>query len=313
MMSTSPIPGQSLRIAVLIACHNRRDKTLACLEAIHAQEGLDPQPSLEVVLVDDGSTDGTSAAVRNRFPRVKLIEGNGQLYWNRGMRTAFEHGAVTDPDYYLWLNDDTRLFATALRTLLSARPASDEGHIIVGSTLERPGGSASYGGVVRTSRLHPFRFRLVEPADRPVPCDTMNGNCVLISREAARKVGNLDPVYQQGFGDYDYGLRARGLGCSLWVAPGAVGCCPRTKVRQDWRNASLSRRERWKAVTSPKGLPPRQLLHFSLRHGGVAWPIFLPVPYLRALFWPTRTPPSDTRATVGSAESPEQADSKAHA
>ena len=64
---------------------------------------------LNVYLVDDGSTDGTSEAVKKNFPQVNIIKGDGTLFWNGGMRVAFSKAMESEHDYYLWLNDDTIL------------------------------------------------------------------------------------------------------------------------------------------------------------------------------------------------------------
>jgi len=95
-----------MKIAALITCHNRRAQTLACLEALY-QNALSQDYSLHVILVDDGSTDGTGEAVRELYPSVEIIRGDGNLYWNKGMYRAFGHAMETGFDAYLWLNDDT--------------------------------------------------------------------------------------------------------------------------------------------------------------------------------------------------------------
>jgi GT2 family glycosyltransferase len=74
-------------IAVLLTCHNRRDKTITCLDSLY--NCLLPSDfQLDVFLVDDGSSDGTSKAVSEKFPSVNVIQGNGNLFWNQGMRLA---------------------------------------------------------------------------------------------------------------------------------------------------------------------------------------------------------------------------------
>jgi GT2 family glycosyltransferase len=82
------------RTAVLITCHNRKPKTLACLAALFNQE-LSPEVTIDVYLVDDGSTDGTAEAVHQAYPQVKILQGDGSLFWNRGMRKAFAEALIS--------------------------------------------------------------------------------------------------------------------------------------------------------------------------------------------------------------------------
>ena len=76
------------KIAVLMACHNRVQLTLKCLNHLYEQNGLGKDFCFQVFLVDDASTDGTSIEIAKHFPKVNITKGNGELYWNRGMFTA---------------------------------------------------------------------------------------------------------------------------------------------------------------------------------------------------------------------------------
>ena len=67
------------RVEVLIAIHNRREKTLDCLTHLYRQQ-MPNNYLLEVYLVDDGSTDGTADAVNVCFPEVTIIGGTGALF-----------------------------------------------------------------------------------------------------------------------------------------------------------------------------------------------------------------------------------------
>lgn len=272
------------RIAVMMTCHNRRTQSLACLDALRRQA---THADLDVYLLDDASTDGTADAVRAEHPEVRVYSGDGNFYWCGGMRQLWSLAAWQDYDHYLWLNDDTLLDEQALNALLSTASQAHDG-IVVGTLRDPQTQQPTYGGVARASRWHPFRYRLVVAQDQPLPCDTMNGNCVLVSREAARRVGNFDGSFRHSFGDFDYGLRARKLGVEMLVTAGTIGCCPRRTSRQRWRDATLGWRQRWAEVTGPKGLPPRQMLVYARRHGGPMWWAFWCMPYLRALLMPTR-------------------------
>src|SRR5574343_1009849 len=99
-------------VAVLMTCFNRCDQTLLALEALAGAVGKAAQ--LIVVLVDDGSTDGTADRVRRNYPDVHVVTGSGNLFWNGGMRLAWQSALPFEPSFFLWLNDDTVLRAGAI-------------------------------------------------------------------------------------------------------------------------------------------------------------------------------------------------------
>ena len=124
-------------IAVLMTCHNRKTKTLQCLRSLFEQDDLNKTYSIKVFLVDDGSTDGTAKAVTTNFPMITLIKGNGELYWNRGMYTAWANATLVKPDCFLWLNDDSALYTDGLKNMLAAAMLTNYQAIICGC-IESP-------------------------------------------------------------------------------------------------------------------------------------------------------------------------------
>lgn len=262
------------RIAVLLTCYNRRETTLECLRALYDQK-LPRGVNFNTYLVDDGCTDGTGDAVREQFPDVNVIEGNGNLYWCSGMRMAWAEAMKRDYDYYLWLNDDTLVYEYAIRAMLETantiRQDSGNDGIVVGSTRDPETGKQTYGGVVRMRKLFSFGFTPLEPSDSPQRCDTMNGNVVLIHRKVFKSVGNLSPDFTHGMSDNDYGLRAKEKGFSCWIAAGYVGECSRNPVSNMWFDPNLPLKERRKQLMCSKQLPPEEWLRFVRRHGGARW------------------------------------------
>jgi GT2 family glycosyltransferase len=285
-------------IAALITCFNRKQTTLNCLAALIDRSVGTAVTS--IYLVDDGSTDGTAAAVRAAYPQVTLIQGDGNLFWNGGMRLAFAKALARDYDYYLWLNDDTLLYPDALSVLLqTADRVAAQGYdraTIVGSTCDPDTGAFTYGGMVRDSWVRPLRVTQVQPDDTPKQCDTINGNCVLIPRAVARIVGNLDPAFTHYLGDIDYGLRAKQQGCTVWIAPGYLGTCSENVRPRNWREtvAATPWYRQWQQIGNPKGVtlskvtlsPIAEWKAFSQRHAGPFWPIYWLYPYTRLLLAP---------------------------
>jgi GT2 family glycosyltransferase len=286
-------------IATLITCFNRKQKTLDCLAAL-LDRSTSTAVTLSIYLVDDGSTDGTAAAVSAAYPQVQIIQGDGQLFWNGGMRVAFAKALERDYDYYLWLNDDTLLYPNALSVMLeTADRVAVQGHdraAIVGSTCDPDTGAFTYGGMVGHSWLRPLRFVHVRPIDAPQQCDTLNGNCVLVPRAVARVVGNLDPAFTHYMGDIDYGLRAKQQGCTVWIAPGYVGTCAENLRPSNGRDPVVATPwyRQLQQLSKPKGLmlssvtlsPLGEWKAFAQRHAGLLWPIYWFSPYTRLLVSP---------------------------
>lgn len=270
------------KLAILICCYNRREKTLTCLQGVYEQN----IPS-DVYLVDDGSTDGTSDAVKERFPAVKILKSDGSLFWGGAMRLAFGEAQKVGYDYYVWLNDDIELVPNALSHLLETyqelKANEKPDSIVVGTLRDRDSGKATYGGTVRLRKWHPIKFVVLEPGDRPLECETMNGNCTLIPHAVVEKVGNIDPALTHRRGDFDYGLRARQLGCSIWVATGYVGTCSRNPIGGTWMDAKLPLSVRLKKLKHPKELAPSEWKLYAKRHGGPLWFLYWLSPYVSLL------------------------------
>lgn len=277
-----------IHIAAVLTCHNRREKTLSCLAALMCSD-LPVDFSINVYLTNDGSTDGTSDAVKNMLPTVTILASDGSAFWNGGMRIAYREAMLTDSDFYLWLNDDTELETFAVRRLIEThgdltKQTGIDRHIVIGSARDRSSGNLTYGGLNRKNTIfRPVTFNLAKPGDITQECDTMNGNCVLIPRSVASLVGNLDAGFVHSMGDTDYGLRARQLGCSVWIAPGFAGWCTRNALSGTFVDGASSLAVRFRRVFGPKGMPPRAWWLYVRRHGGLLAPFLWAWPYVKTV------------------------------
>jgi GT2 family glycosyltransferase len=271
-------------ISVVITCHNRKSKTLACLANLFSQLNLEER-TISTYILDDGSTDGTSDSIQEEFPSVKLLKGNGNLFWNQGMNLAWQEALKQDPDFYLWLNDDTYLYHYAINHLLDTYSliykTIQKEVIIVGSTQDPQTQRFTYGGVKRLKFWHPLNFSNLIPTDQALECETMNGNCVLIPRFIVQKIGLLDFQFTHALGDFDYGLRATQGGCPVYIAPGYIGTCTLNKSEGTWKDETLSIPNRLKIMSQPKGMPWKEWRCFAQRHGDFFWFIYFILPYLK--------------------------------
>lgn len=248
------------RIAVLITVHNRKDKTVKCLDCLNVCY-LPQRTVLEIYLTDDGCCDGTTDAVREKYPEIQMIQGNGTLFWNRGMWTAWNEAAKEDYDFYLWLNDDTFLYPYALEKLISESTSNDDKAIIIGATGNRDITAITYGGYVNGKRQI--------PQGTSIDVEYFNGNLVLIPRYVYERLGNLDYHYRHSKGDFDYGRRAQKAGIRMILVGEVLGICESHDTLDKWCNPDISLWNRIQNLYSPTGMPPFEFFYFDRKHHGL--------------------------------------------
>ena len=284
-----------MNLAVLMTCYNRKETTLRCLasllQAMRQVASQDGEKTLHLFLVDDGSSDGTSEAVRKWYEaaqpsvhfnlRLELIPGTGGLFWCRGMalawRTAlkYEQGQLFAADafsHFLWLNDDVLLDADALQVLLADAETTGNVGAIVGAFLDGRG-NMTYG--VQEN------WQWVQPTGAPRVTDgDMSGNLVLIPRPVMDKVGIIADWYTHAYGDYDYSTRMRRAGIKYYLASKICGRCDNDKP--DYALEAKSLIERIKCLFKPNGHNWRDAIVYRWKYFGL-WRTFLTavhVPYL---------------------------------
>lgn len=267
-----------MSIAILMTVHNRRETTLRCLQHLADQaygrgnedeeegrEEADQPIRWHLYLTDDGCTDGTAKAVKELLQeRVTIIQGNGQLYWNRGMHMAWKAAqSASDYDFYLWLNDDTMLHPTAIRHLLECSRMKAHQAIIAGciSSTQPPyvttyGGRTHKGWISCNGQMQPLRL--------------MHGNAVLIPRYAYHRIGINDPYYRHAFGDYDYALSAKAKGISVFTTSHHIGTCDVSNQHPACFNPRLPINHRFMALYAPTSYyHPVDAFHFDRKHNGL--------------------------------------------
>jgi glycosyltransferase involved in cell wall biosynthesis len=268
-------PRANRRLAVVMTCHNRRDRTLRCLGSLDVQDVRDVQMRLYVT--DDGSTDGTAAAISGTGIPARVIAGDGDLYWAAGMAMAERAAMDEDPDLLLWLNDDVTLDPDALARLMTVHEQAPEA-IVVGNVRDQDTGLKTYGGRNRRGG-HPQRFLAAPSAAQIRPVSAFNGNVVLVPRGVRNVVGPIDGLFEHAYADDDYGIRASKLGVAMVCAAGTVGTCSPNPPRPGPSGV----RAAWRELQTPTSMPWRSQVRYLRRHGGALWPAYLVWGYGKAI------------------------------
>lgn len=265
-------------VAILLTSFNRKENTLACLKSIYSQTNK-LENKYTVFLVIDGSTDGTYDAVKEFFPEVNIILGDGTLFWAGGMRLCFTQASKSDQDFdhYLLLNDDTILFEDALDILLNDKQTlkRDE-FILIGSTQGKNSviGNFTYGGRVLLNKYN-SSSKIVLPNDEsPQICHLGNANIMLIPCVVIKKIGFLSHQYTHAIADFEYTLRARKHGIKSYIASKYLGICNINDNQViNWKRSNRSTlKERIEFLFSAKGLAYNEYLSYIKHY----FPFYLP-------------------------------------
>jgi GT2 family glycosyltransferase len=220
--------GKKIRVEIITPVYNRKEITLQCLRSLAAidKTGLD----VHVIIVDDGSTDGTGAAIGKEFPDVELVKGDGTLHFTRGTNVGISAALKRSPDFILAINDDSIFHDQFLRRLVDC--ALEHPKSVVGPLLllwDEPHKIFQVGARWDTwfgGWRHPVNLTAFNVPKTPWAAEIIVGNCTLFPAEAVRQVGLMnEKAYPFGFGDSEYTPRMRKAGWKLLIVPTSFVWC----------------------------------------------------------------------------------------
>jgi glycosyltransferase involved in cell wall biosynthesis len=200
------------KVYILIPIHNRKAITLACLEKLQKDKIL---KLFKIVVIDDGSTDGTRETIQTLYPNVCTLCGNGDLWWTGAIALGMEHAYQQGADYIIWLNDDCEFLPETIPAIVQCcqdNPGAIAG--VQGFCKNQPD-QLAFGGKRKTWQ----GYRFVQAAqDQILPCDLLSGNIVCLPRKIIEEIGYPDRQKTPHYGgDSLYLLRAQKAGFKLFV------------------------------------------------------------------------------------------------
>lgn len=204
--------GSSLSVTVIIVSWNGRVYLEGCLESLRAQT----HRNLDVVLVDNASSDGSVAFVRERYPEVRIVESERNLGFVGGNNLGL---AYATGEYVALLNNDNVTDPGWLQALLDAVQPDD----VAGATgkvfsLDEPDRI-----IFTTPLINRYSARALWSAADVPQCDVhyLSGNNLLVKRSVIDEVGPLDPGYYSYFEETDWCARMIVAGYRVVYAPAA--------------------------------------------------------------------------------------------
>jgi GT2 family glycosyltransferase len=222
---------KNVRIEIVTPVHNRRDLTLQFLKSLARIDCRNLET--HIIIVDDGSSDGTAEAIREKFPDVEIVEGDGNLWYTAGTNKGLKAALKYDPDYILAVNNDSVFDEKFLRRMVECAekyPRSVVGAVLLDWTTPHKVFQVSPKWDTWRGGFRHWRKQTIWTIpQKPWEVELIVGNCVLYPAQAVRGVGLMDEKKLPHFGDAEYTPRMRRKGWRLLIEPRArVFCQPNT-------------------------------------------------------------------------------------
>jgi GT2 family glycosyltransferase len=219
-------------ISISIVSYNTSDLLRACLQSLEARRD---EIALEIIVIDNNSSDGSAEMVRAEFPKVLLIEAGENLGYGRANNLGLKDAGGR---YFFVLNSDTEVQPGALRALVDFLDNHPKAGAVT-AQLILPDGSIQPSCATDPNLMKVFWEQTY--LDRLFPHNKITGGytmthwnyddireveqvagaAVVIRREAWQQIGGFDPAFFMYFEDTDLCIRLRKAGWSIWFLPDA--------------------------------------------------------------------------------------------
>lgn len=214
---------QFQRVFIITLNWNGKDDTLECLASLRKLD----HPNLVIVVVDNGSIDGSASAIRSQFPDVTIIENKKNLGYARGFNTGLQYAYEKGADYFLVLNNDTVVDPQAVTELVRTAQRHKKVGFVTGKvywyakpdvlqTVGRYGDPDELaGGHIGSGEVDHGQY------NKEQEYDFVDDIFLLVSREVYETVGGYDSHFFLYFEETDWCARVRKAGYSILFTPKA--------------------------------------------------------------------------------------------
>jgi GT2 family glycosyltransferase len=205
--------------SIIILNYNAGDLVLDCIKSIFENT---PQ-NIEIILVDNLSTDGSQIKCKKVFPKIKLIQNNENLWFCAGNNVGIREAKG---DFLVILNPDTKVTSGWLEELLSAYKKFGDGlYQPKLLTLNNPELFNSAGNFINIFGFGFSRGKNVKDIgqfDDVQEIGNASGACLFTSMEIMKKIDLFDPFLQVYHDDLDLGWRGKHIGIKSYYIPTSI-------------------------------------------------------------------------------------------
>lgn len=213
--ATEPAAGAGPLVHAIVLNWNGWEDTLRCLSTLDAVE----YGPCEIVVVDNGSTDGSEQEIRSRRPETTVIRLETNLGPAGGSNAGIRHALANGADYVWLLNNDMELEPSSLSELVRAAEADPRCGALTPRVLDDPGGEQwNSAFLLDRERRIPVRCAGCSQAEPYHPAEDLRGPSLFVRAATLREVGLLDERYFHYFDETDLMQRVRAAGWRLGLA-----------------------------------------------------------------------------------------------
>ena len=212
------------KIGIVVPCHNNVEMLKYSIPSVY-------DDNFFIVLFDDGSSDGTKKWIKENFPKIQYLEGNGSNWWTGSTAKAIDHCLINNCDYIVSLNADVLITAEVVYKLIECSK-SNSNSIVASLVVDIDNPKKVVWSGSRFKKIHQllpvYASRYFVKSGTLIgnipktayKVDEVHGRGVLIPSDIIRRVGGYDfKTFPHYGGDTDFSFRAKKIGIKMFVEP----------------------------------------------------------------------------------------------
>jgi len=201
------------KVAIIISTYNQEKILEKCLRSVYEKTDY---KNYKIYFIDDSGKGNVGDKIRKRFNKINILTNKKNLGFSKSYNLGIKEALKRDnPDYFLLLNDDTKIVDRNWLKKMVEVGESDKKIGILGCQIIYPDGSLQW--VVKKSKIKHFKqkgnFEKDNEIEKNWQVSDIIGCCFLIKKEVITKIGLLDEKFSPAYGEEtDFCFRAKKLG-----------------------------------------------------------------------------------------------------
>jgi GT2 family glycosyltransferase len=210
------------KVAIVLLNWNGKKDTLECLDSLSKIT----YDNYEILLVDNGSHDGSVETLQSAYPELSIIETYANLGYAGGNNVGIDHALQRGADFILLLNNDTSVPPSFLNAFLEAAQEKPRGGVFGAKVLcyQKPDTIDQFGGMWN-EKIAEFesigRGRHESHFNEMMQVDYVSGCALFIRKEVFQKIGKIEQDFFLLWEETDFCYRAKKAGFEIWTVPKA--------------------------------------------------------------------------------------------